>query len=209
MPRPVWLIALLALLPMPALADDAPLPELFSVVGVAANDKLNIRTQPSSTAELAGQLDPDAKDIEVVASSADGEWAQINQGEISGWVARRFMQRSAESWKENQLPAHLSCYGTEPFWSMRYQPGKIVLAEPGKNDRVLELRSIMGRGFEKDRLRGVVAADDSERLTAIIQPALCSDGMSDRQLGLNATLILDHDDKEPRLLSGCCSIAPK
>ena len=203
------LLALFALLPLSAVADDIALPELFAVVGVASHDVLNIRSEPNNTATIIGRLASDAADIEVVAFDAKGGWAQINTAETSGWVARRFIQRSASSWKPKQLPAHLSCYGTEPFWALRQYRDGLILSEPDREERSLALRAVMDRGFEQDRRRGLLAEDNSERLTVVIQPARCSDGMSDRLFALNATLIVGGHEATPRLLSGCCSIAPQ
>jgi uncharacterized membrane protein len=44
--------------------------------------------------------------------------------------------------------------------------------------------------------------------TATIAPRVCSDGMSDRTFGLE-TLVILAGEAGPRLLSGCCSIAPR
>ncbi|MBV2143449.1 SH3 domain-containing protein [Falsochrobactrum sp. TDYN1] len=200
----------LLLLSLPTLADEITLPELFTVARVANHDTLNIRSAPKNTAAILGQLAPDATGIEVVALSTDGEWAQVNTGETAGWVARRFLRFDTTGWKANQLPPHLACYGTEPFWSLRqHSAGHLVLSEPGINDRKLSLHTVVGRGFEQDRLRGLTAADTSGPIAAVIQPALCSDGMSDRTFALNATIIVEDHGTGARLLTGCCSIAPQ
>lgn len=208
--RAIFLSAAIILsLPLATQAEMIALPELFSVSNVAQNDMLNIRSEPLATGEIIGQFSPDATNIEVVAFSADGQWAQVNAGEIAGWVSRRFLELEGSAWKEQTLPEHLACYGTEPFWSLQQQDGKLSFSEPDNSDQALQLKTVLDRGFEGDRLRALLAADETTQMSAVIQPGLCSDGMSDRNFGLNATLILENKDQQPRLLSGCCSIAPR
>ena len=56
-------------------------------------------------------------------------------------------------------------------------------------------------------MRGMIAGDDKGRLTAVMQPQQCSDGMSDRTYALAVTVILEGKDVPARMLTGCCSIA--
>src|SRR5690606_20466430 len=104
----------------------------------------------------------------------------VNAGETAGWVARRFLQLDGTSWKEKALPEHLSCYGTEPFWSLKQQEGNLVFSEPDNQNQAFQLNTVLDRGFESDRLRALLASDKTTQMSAVIQPGLCSDGMSDR-----------------------------
>ena len=61
---------------------------------------------------------------------------------------------------------------------------------------------MLDSGIFRDPARVVVAQD----MTLFANPQICSDGMSDRLFGLSATLVIHGD--QPRMLSGCCSIAP-
>ena len=54
----------------------------------------------------------------------------------------------------------------------------------------------------------LIAGDDAGRMTAVIQPAQCSDGMSDRVYGLSAVLVFDGAGQRSQMLSGCCRITP-
>jgi len=201
--------AIVISLPFAAQAEIIALPELFSVSNVAQDDMLNIRSEPQAIGEIIGQFSPNTTNIEVVAFSADGQWAQVNIGESAGWVARKFLELEGTAWTDKTLPQHLACYGTEPFWSLRQQDGNLSFSEPDNPDQALQLKAVLDRGFEGDRLRALLASDETTQMSAVIQPGLCSDGMSDRSFGLNATLILENKDQQPRLLSGCCSIAPR
>ena len=85
----------------------------------------------------------------------------------------------------------------------------LVFSAPYPPDRALSLRKVMDRGIEGDPMRGMIAGDDKGRLTAVMQPQQCSDGMSDRAFALAVTVILDGQDQPSRMLTGCCSIAAR
>ncbi len=79
------LAGLLVLVSLVAPAAAAPsLPALFSVTGVGAGDKLNVRAAPDPKAEVVGALAPDAEGIEVVGLDPTGEWGRVNVGEGAG-----------------------------------------------------------------------------------------------------------------------------
>ena len=61
-------------------------------------------------------------------------------------------------------------------------------------------------GIPGDVRRALILAEGKLRITATITPQSCGDGMSDRAFGLAAVVIVEDDG--PRLLTGCCSIAP-
>jgi uncharacterized membrane protein len=65
----------------------------------------------------------------------------------------------------------------------------------------MALRRILSTGWFRDPRRAVVA----DGLTAVIAPAACSDGMSDRAYGLEATVILG-GGAQARMLTGCCAL---
>jgi hypothetical protein len=91
-------LILALLVAMPAAAQD--LPALFRVTGVAANDVLNIRAEPSARAAIIGSFRPDAGGIEVVALSADGRWGLVNSGEQAGWSSMRYlMHQGGPGWR--------------------------------------------------------------------------------------------------------------
>lgn len=187
-----------------ALAEDGPLPDLFDVTGVNSNDVLNVRSAPDADAEVIGSLDHDARDIEIVAVE-DG-WGRVNQGERSGWAAMRFLTRKEATWQAGGVPSTLTCFGTEPFWSLGFKGDGVTWSTP---DEMLEVSdvAVLGGEIAGDIRRGLSGAGEGVTVHAVITPGACSDGMSDRGFGLTATVILD-EGEGPRLLHGCCSIAP-
>lgn len=176
------------------------LPTLFDVTGVASDDVLNIRAAPEAGAEIIGSFAPNAKNIEVVAEQKG--WSQVDTGEQSGWVSSRYLNYQTEVWEPGKLPDSFSCYGTEPFWNVKLKGNQLVLGTPDSEDDSRNIQTVLDTGAFRHPMRAVVA----EGMTLTATPQQCSDGMSDRTLGLAAHVII-HGDK-PRMLTGCCSIQP-
>ena len=184
------------------------LPTLFDVTGVAANDVLNIREAPNASAAIIGTLLPRARDIEVVGYDETGRWARISTGERSGWAALRYLAYQVDVWTPGTLPPTLNCLGNEPFWSFRPRGDRVVFSTPYAPESVMGIEQVLTTGMFRDPRRSVSALGESRRMTAVIVPMACSDGMSDRSYGLDVTLILEGRG-EPQMLTGCCSIAQR
>lgn len=184
-----------------AVAQDGTLPALHRVTGVAADDVLNVRAGPSAQTEIVGTLAPDATGIGVVRT--EGGWGLVNAGERAGWASLRFLE--AEPGGTLAEAGALSCFGTEPFWSLKIAPGaEAVLTSPENMDgaayEVSELRR-MPAALEKYLVDG---SGPEGAVAAIIQRAACNDGMSDRAFGLDVSVVLSGGDR--RVLSGCCTL---
>lgn len=185
------------------LAQD--LPALHDVVGVAADDRLNVRAGPDGSAPILGALRPDARGIEVTGLSADGRWGQINLGEQSGYVAMRFLAPGAAApWPT--METGLACLGTEPFWSVAYDPAlrTMRLERPAEDAMPLDLVSAVPVSGRSDSL-ALVLAGPGRTGTAILRAQSCSDGMSDRRFGLDLTLLLTTAEGATAM-TGCCSL---
>ncbi|MCF3974398.1 SH3 domain-containing protein [Paracoccus salsus] len=176
------------------------LPTLFDVAGVASDDVLNIRQRPDARAPIIGRLAADATGIEVVDQTSG--WGRVNTGETSGWVSLRYLAYRTDVWREGALPGGFRCFGTEPFWDVRLQDGDLVLSGVEIAEQRHTATAVLGTGVFRDPTRAVVA----DAVTLVSTPQLCSDGMSERQFGLRATLI--RHGKAPQLMSGCCAIQP-
>ena len=183
------------------------LPTLFDVSGVAVGDVLNVRTAPDASSAVIGSLAPDARNIEVVGLDRSGRWAQINTRERSGWVALRYLAYQVGVWDHGRLPESLRCFGTEPFWSLAARDSRLVLSLPDAPDLSLPLRSVLDTGVFRDPRRAILADEGAERLMLVATPKACSDGMSDRAYGLEATVVREGEGGT-QMLAGCCSIAP-
>lgn len=204
------LVASALMIAAPAFATpEALLPGLADVVDVAANDTLNVRAEPNASAAVRGTLAPDAKGVEIIGFDKTGAWAEISRGETTGWASGKFLRLRSDTWKAGELPATVSCYGTEPFWNLKRTPEGMEFSTPDGAPRKLELRRVMDRGLSEDATRALIAGDGAGRVTAVIQPEICSDGMSDRSFGLSTIVILDGANSPSRMLSGCCSVAQR
>lgn len=208
------LLTILMLSALPAQAQTAPetLPALYRVSGVPADDVLNLRDAPDAGAAQQGSLPPDATGVEVVALSQDGKWARVNLGEGAGWVARRFLTREAgPDWLSLDRP--MTCFGTEPFWSLAYDPARrnMTLAQMGDENGPLglwidwHLTSASRPGQIGWKIDGP-ARSGFATLTA----EACGDGMSDRAYGISVSFFLNPAQESgaaPLALAGCCSLA--
>lgn len=195
------LFLLFLFFPTITLAKATTLPELFSIIGIEENSKLDIHSEPKQGAAVIGGLAPGAKGIEVISFDANGEWALVNGVENSGWVETRFLRAESSVWENGKLPQTLRCHGTEPFWSVSFSNSEARLSVPDASEQIFMLQSVNDRGFDEDRLRVVQAGN----MTGVIIPQQCSDGMSDKTYALQAVISLRNNNR--KMLSGCCSIA--
>lgn len=194
-------IALL-LWPFGAAADSyAPvLPALYNVIDVARDDTLNVRQDPNSAAPIVTTLPHDAADLYVVQLSREGNWGYISRGELSGWVSVRFLQEQAPERDAIGLPPTLTCFGTEPFWSMQFTNAGLTLSTPQGNtvhpltntSPAAENVNISAFGFRFEWQA------DEQQVRSHILPGLCNDGMSDALYGLHYADNLMGN-------TGCCS----
>ncbi|WBU53258.1 COG3650 family protein [Paracoccus sp. SCSIO 75233] len=202
--RWVFLAAMLLATPVSA-TQEYVLPTLFDVSGVAADDVLNIRARPTTRSEVIGTLAPDATGIEIVAT--EGNWGRVNLAERSGWVSMHFLRYRTDVWESGSLPAGFTCGGTEPFWSLDPEGGGMRWSTP-EGDRIFERLTVLDSGVLRSPRRALLAQDAAGTVSATVTPKQCSDGMSDRVYGLEATVIFQDDPV--RLYSGCCQItAPR
>ncbi len=191
----------LACLALAGAAAAQDLPALYDVTGVAADDVLNIRATPEASAPIVGQLAPDAKGVEVVGVE-DG-WAIVNHSDGSGYAAMAYLAHSgAADWSALGTPLH--CFGTEPFWSLAYDPA----ARQVRFDRFEGEPQVMA----VENIWGAVPMSDLVALgldsgTAVMRPRQCSDGMSDFTYGIALDLFLTGQDGSA--FYGCCSLTPR
>lgn len=184
-------------------ADAQDIPALYSVHGVANHDVLNIRQEPSARSPIVGGFRPRERGIEVVGLSEDRRWGLVRTQEGVGWSAIRYLrQERADTWQEGQQP--LTCFGTEPFWSLN-------LFLPTNR---AEFEDLATGGFEvrtNAPLMNLTRHPATMALSFVgarqgfmaIRQGVCSDGMSDRLYGLEVQVYWA-DQREG--LSGCCML---
>ena len=70
--------------------------ESYRVVGVDADDVLNIRTGPSASFPVVGVMPPDARGIGGLGSCVEG-WCPVRYGSVTGWSSARFLAADSEA----------------------------------------------------------------------------------------------------------------
>lgn len=62
----------------------------YRVVGVDANDVLNIRSGPDANSAIVGTIPPNGRNVRMIGSCA-GSWCPIEYRGTQGWANRRFL----------------------------------------------------------------------------------------------------------------------
>lgn len=183
-------------------------PALYDVTGVAGDDRLNIRAAPSAEAEIIGSLAHDKNDVEVIRPNARETWGAVNVGETVGWVALAYLKRQPGQWL-GSMPRVCKCFGTEPFWSLefgderRMRYSTLEGETPGRREEIWHgegRRELHAISFRLDSEEGPIGG------LAVLSLDGCTDGMSDREYGIRADLLIGNYGNR-RLISGCCSLS--
>lgn len=187
----------------PALAE----PLYQRVVGVAANDTLNIRSAPSADSADIGDLAYDATAIEVTGFDETGDWARIAMGEIDGWVATRFLASDVVTTiAGTSVPEGLICGGTEPFWALGLYGSDARYSHPEDGDSDFTFDSaVVAQGRLGSPALITLAKPRNKVIEATLTGAVCYDGMSDRTYGWSITMQMIAPGQR-RFLSGCCAL---
>ncbi len=184
----------------------AAVPSYWRVTGVAPDDTLNVRADPSGSAADIGDLPHDATGIEVGAVDASGNWGRIPWQEGNGWISMRFLAPDPQPLIPGaELPQGLLCAGTEPFWSVRLSGGGASFSDMGGSSELLSLIKTFtpeGRGPFPVMLSHRSATAGS---IAVIEPVDCSDGMSDFTYPWRVLFLLSTSAGD-RLMDGCCQL---
>lgn len=176
-------------------------PAAFQVHDVPQNDVLNIRAEPTTEASIIGAIGPFGINIEVLETSSDGRWGKVGLPEGNGWVSMRYLE-STPATDENTVPRPLSCFGTEPFWSVSLYPQGAEYNSPdtGAVPMTVLAEAAAPQGYS-------LRLEEGPTLTRslIIARQKCSDGMSDRNFGFSALMFLDSPEGNG-VFSGCCTL---
>lgn len=186
-----------------AWAQNTPFPALFDVTGVAAGDVLNLRQGPTSHHPVIGTLGPLQKGVEVIR--VENGWGRVGYGETMGWASMRYLQAQPVDQSES-LPRPIFCSGTEPFWSLNIdQEGGHYANASGANLLLYENWSAPAAGT-REYAYGLSLTNEMLAVESIILRDHCTDGMSDREYGLQIHSFL-RTEQEMTLQTGCCSLS--
>ncbi len=199
------LILVFTLLTGTAFAEGGLLPALYDVTDVASNDGLNMRQDAGASHPITTTLAPNARGVEVVQISKGGRWGLVGSTEFSGWASMRYLARQPGQ-DGYDLPRPLSCFGTEPFWSLRLGQSSNELDVFGE---IQQTFTTIWEGAPSNRgpyTYGLVLEESSSNVHAVITRNLCDDGMSGRLYGFDLYAILS-GSWGTRIVTGCCSLA--
>ncbi len=195
-------------LALPALAPPAlgapelglGLPALFDVTGVAPNDRLNIRRAPAAGSERIGAYAPDRQGIEIIALSDNGRWGEVVTDGKNGWVSMRFLRLRKDSFAT--FPKYLSCFGTEPFWSMIITDESARFERMGQAPVAWRIPWWTGSANNAYGSFAISLVGDSDGRLGILSRQRCIDGMVDASFGWTLFLV----QQGQGLLTGCCTM---
>ncbi|MCC6948136.1 MAG: hypothetical protein IT539_10265 [Bradyrhizobiaceae bacterium] len=174
--------------------------ETADVADVAADDVLNLRTEPRANAPLAGALPPTASGVEVLRRSEG--WAYVRFGRQTGWAAARFLRPSI-TFSGGRPPSPLQCIGTEPFWSFSIDGSQSTFRTLETEPVAAEIGKI--EPSRNSTIVWLVRPDSGPVRSAVIEARqACSDNMSDRVFPFRISI----ETQDGQLLSGCCDIRP-
>lgn len=182
-------------------------PALHNVVGVASNDVLNIRREPSASTPIIGYFTPHQIGIEIVATDRSGKWGLVNANNTTGWVSLRYMIRAPQGyWLD--LENTLSCSGTEPFWSLSAGGNRLHFDRNGQETAYsLLAKRRSANNIGRAGFTAVTSTVEPSSISGFLAAQACSDGMSDRRHGISIDLILQNSS-HMSVLTGCCSLRP-
>ncbi|RKQ95568.1 SH3 domain-containing protein [Maricaulis maris] len=179
-------------------------PQLYRVVNVDQTDTLNVRATANPTAAIVDTLSPNASRVEVLEERHG--WGRVIAGEGEGWINLAYLLRMERpAIGEFDAPGGLQCSGTEPFWGLQlhesgdatYYDGESLGAELALN--VVDARTARARPDPH-----VYYLSGAAEGVAVIASGQCSDGMSDRRYGWQASVDMRSPDGVSRLVQGCC-----
>lgn len=187
--------------------DGSPLPGVFTVTGVAANDRLWVRDAPRVTGKRLGGLVPGA--VINVTGRASGNWVQITLNGQIGYVSATYLTRGPESGGESGggtsaagFPLGITCNGTEPFWTFTIAQNRAVqfnsLNDGAAPGTYMSLSTATNGGYPYNF--------DASPYSGTIRSQACSDGMSDTNYPLAITLIKPSGNGGTQTLYGCCTM---
>lgn len=176
------------------------LPAIFSVTGVAANDRLNIRAEPNANSAILDSIYPYEVAVEVLDRSPDGRWGLVGVAEGNGWVNLRFL--APVTLPDYEVPRPLSCFGTEPFWRIGFYPRGAEFQAMGEDRRDL---TVLGEAVAPGGYLLTTEEGPTLNRTAIVTREWCNDGMSDRRFGWSVRLFTEAPDGNS-VLGGCCTL---
>lgn len=189
----------------PAVAQEGVTqPGYFAVTNVADNDVLNVRQFADAQSEIVGSFGPHAAPVEVL-DVQDG-WARVSTGESDGYVSTSYLSPAElPMLGQSGLPQSLVCAGTEPFWSLRFNDGQMLMQDMSEDPQSYLITETKMLGNVGTYASYVVGGKDNEAAVAVVSNRICWDGMSDRSYPREIALLFLGSNGTVSY-SGCCFV---
>lgn len=185
-------------------------PGYFRVIGVKADDVLNIRADPKPEADAVGELAPGAGPVEIleVETSGGSEWGRLVAGDGDGWVSMRFLEAiEVETVGETLIPDGLVCGGAEPFWDITLSKSAGLKFNSMVGLELTMPFTLAMNATARQHRFAVRASSQGYTATAMLgKNEICYDSMADGTYGWRVDLLLEKpgDADYPQLFEGCC-----
>ena len=183
--------------------------EMFSVINVAADDELNVRSYPSAEADKVGALPFNTTSVVATGLTRKigrATWMEIVVGETKGWVNAAYLSAVPTSTAPTLFREPLACSGTEPFWALQIEGTVGDFDSLGEGKSTIEFissRSAHGVPIIWS-LRGRTKTNQSPVFALLEETNQCSDGMSD----LTYRYVIRIDIENGPFYAGCCNPHP-
>lgn len=189
----------------------------YRVIGVAANDSLNMRENVEGAAEgaesvynvpITGTIPWNGTGIlatGVTVTVGSSLWREVHFGGLSGWVNARFLQQVRRRFDD--MPEDMDCGGTEPFWSLKIRGDQAVYEhETSISYSVAAREPPANRGIKLWAITLIRQGPRAERIVLVREEA-CDDGMSLHDFSYSAMIL----GTKPEIYNlgpymGCCSM---
>lgn len=177
----------------------------YSVRGVAADDYLNVREDPSVRSPIVTKIPHDAKsvrhlgDVERIGRQV---WWRIKWQGKQGWVNKRYLVANQVASKPAaEKRAVLQCGGNEPFWGIKISKWSMEFS-PMDGEKIFVPIVFNKTSENHTKIAAIEGKKGNNRITTLLEKRSCNDGMSDRAYDYAVSTIINGK----RLYSGCCHV---
>lgn len=181
--------------------DGLPVPAVYSVTNVAADDALWVRAEPNANSTPVNALAPNAP-VSVIGIATPA-WAKVTVGQTVGYVNARYLTRGGGVTTSSGLQMNLICRGTEPFWTLEIAPDRSVIYTVMGGD---EQRTLLHQASPSARTGGYPYTIAAQPVSGIIDQRMCSDGMSEIEYPWSILLNAPNATGNTMTAHGCCTL---
>lgn len=180
--------------------------DLYKVVNVAADDYLNVRSEPGVQSSIVTMIPYDATTVVLAGQTmqqGNSTWVKVVWQGKQGWVNQSYLSpvsSSASNSNASSASVRLRCGGTEPFWGIDITStqAKYTPMDGAAISVPIKFRSASANN---PTIAVIAAESGTNSLGLFLQKvSSCSDGMSDINYPYSVTAVIN----KKTVYSGCC-----